>query len=66
MPGLRDGIALRFGDPKDRKLTSESYRAYVARGGTLLTLKARSETFPTDAAFIQFLNTAVARLDAVD
>lgn len=48
----------------ERKLTSESYRAYVARGGTLLTLRAGSETFPTDTAFIQFLNTAVARLDA--
>jgi hypothetical protein len=65
VPGLRDGIAIRFGDPKDPKLTSEYYRAYVARGGTLLTLRASSETFPTDAAFIQFVNTAVARLDAV-
>ncbi|MEV4264063.1 hypothetical protein [Kribbella sp. NPDC049584] len=65
VPGLRDGIAIRFGDPKDRKLTSESYRAYVARGGTLLTLRAGSETFPTDAAFVRFVNTAVARLDVV-
>jgi hypothetical protein len=62
--GLRDGVALRFGDPADPRLTSESYRAYVARRGTLLTLRAESDTFPTDAAFIQFLNTAVARLDA--
>ncbi|WP_141852063.1 hypothetical protein [Kribbella jejuensis] len=62
--GLRDGIALRFGDPDDPKLKSGTYSAYVVRGGTVLALRADSDTFPTDAAFAQFVTTAVARLDA--
>jgi hypothetical protein len=65
MPGLRDGIVLRFGDADDPKLTSSSYTAFVARGGTLLGLRAESDTFTTDAAFARFATTAVARLDAV-
>ncbi|TCC08674.1 hypothetical protein [Kribbella soli] len=60
VPGLKDGIVTRSGDAK-----SAGYAAYVARGGTLLKLTADSDTFPTDAAFVQFLKTAVARLDAV-
>ncbi|MFI5698348.1 hypothetical protein ACIA58_41205 [Kribbella sp. NPDC051586] len=59
VPGLKDGIVIRTGTAK-----SAAYAAYVARGGTLLRLLADSDTFPTDATFIQFLNTAVARLDA--
>jgi hypothetical protein len=63
--GLRDGIVLRFGDPKDPKLTSGTWSAYVVRGGTVLALRADSDTFNTDAAFARFVTTAVARLDAV-
>lgn len=65
VPGFRDGIVLRFGDADDPKLRSTSYTAFVARGGTLLGLRAGSDTFTTDAAFIRFATTAVARLDAV-
>ncbi|MFF0271695.1 hypothetical protein [Kribbella sp. NPDC004536] len=64
VPGLRDGIALRFGDPNDPTLKSGTYSGYVVRGGTVLALRADSDTFTTDAAFIRFLTTAVARLDA--
>lgn len=64
VPGLRDGIALRFGDPDDPKLKSGTYSAYVVRGGTVLALRADSDTFTTDAAFVEFLTTAVSRLDA--
>lgn len=62
--GLRDGIVLRFGDPDDPKLTSGSYSAIVVRGGTVLALRAGSDTYPTDAAFVRLTMTAVARLDA--
>lgn len=60
VPGLTDGIVIRTGTAK-----SAAYAAYVARGGTLLKLTADSDSYPTDAAFIQLLNAAVARLDAV-
>jgi hypothetical protein len=62
---VRGGIVLRFGDPKDPKLTSGTWSAYVVRGGTVLALRADSDTFNTDAAFARFVTTAVARLDAV-
>ena len=62
--GLRDGIVLRFGDPADPKLKSATYSAYVVRGGTVLALRADSDTFTSDAAFTQFVTTAVNRLDA--
>ncbi|WP_131462868.1 hypothetical protein [Kribbella speibonae] len=65
VPGLRDGVVLRFGDADDPTLKSDSYTAFVARGGTLLALRAGSDTFTTDAAFARFATTAVARLDAV-
>ncbi|WP_166677962.1 hypothetical protein [Kribbella kalugense] len=64
VPGLKDGIALRIGDPDDPKTTSVGYSAYVARGGTLLSLSTDSTVF-TDATFAEFLTKAVARLDAV-
>jgi hypothetical protein len=58
---------LRIGDPDDPKSTSVGlgYSAYVVRGGTLLSLPAWSDTFATEAAFVQFLTKAVARLTAV-
>ena len=65
VPGLRDGIVLRFGGADDPTLRSTSYTAFVARGGTLLGLRAGSDTFTTDAAFVRFATRAVARLDAV-
>jgi hypothetical protein len=64
VPGLKDGIALRVGDPDDPKTTSVGYSAYVARGGSLLMLSTDTAVF-TDAAFAEFLTKAVARLDAV-
>jgi hypothetical protein len=65
VPGLKNGIALRIGDPDDPKATSVGYSAYVARGGTLVRLNTDSAVF-TDATFSEFLTKAVARLDAVD
>ncbi|GAA3151917.1 hypothetical protein JOF29_002475 [Kribbella aluminosa] len=64
MASLRDGIVLRFGDPADPKLKSGTYTACVVRGGTVLALRGSSETVTTDAAFVRFVTTAVARLDA--
>lgn len=63
--GLREGIVLRFGNPDDPKLKSITYSAYVVRSGTVLALRADSDTFTTEGAFVQLLTTAVARLDAV-
>ncbi|MGZ0152739.1 hypothetical protein ACXJJ3_37170 [Kribbella sp. WER1] len=65
VPWLQDGIVLRFGDSADRKLTSATYTACVVRGGTVLVLRASSDTFTTDAAFLRFVKTAVGRLDGV-
>lgn len=60
--GLKDGIVLRgtfVDNPK-----SVGYVARVVRGGTLLTVDGSNDTFTTDAAFLRFVKTAVARLDA--
>jgi hypothetical protein len=67
VPGLKDGIVLRFeiSDPDVPNQTFVDHTGVVVRDGTVLVLEASSDSFRTDPAFARFLTKAVTRLDAV-